>query len=249
MHPDGARVSSQLPKLPNKKGSHSRRTERKYFVEHHVLNRCYGQAMFRPDCFSPEIELHPISASWDRTTKAYRIGEDQSGGNGTILQPVRRRGWPMSSRRPEIGRGKRVAITRSTFDLACGPVIVPSQFLQRDLDVEVISLHCELQACFRLGSVFLCCEHDCRSTVFATPSNSADEFRSRNAGRFCEFPRRFRKRSRLACSEKQLRLCIKACHSASCGRAFRSKLRNRPAVNRAASWRRENAKTAAIPIS
>jgi hypothetical protein len=31
---DGARVSSQLPKLPNKESRDRRRAERKYFVEH-----------------------------------------------------------------------------------------------------------------------------------------------------------------------------------------------------------------------
>jgi hypothetical protein len=35
------------------------------------------------------IELHSIPASLGRIA-GYRIGEDQSGGNGTILQPVSR---------------------------------------------------------------------------------------------------------------------------------------------------------------
>jgi hypothetical protein len=35
------------------------------------------------------IELHSVPASQGRIAR-YRIGEDQSGGNGTILQPVSR---------------------------------------------------------------------------------------------------------------------------------------------------------------
>jgi len=42
------------------------------------------------------IELHSVPTSQGRIA-GYRIGNGQSGGNGTILQPISRwRGWPMS---------------------------------------------------------------------------------------------------------------------------------------------------------
>ena len=59
------------------------------------------------------IELHSIPASQGRIV-GYRIGEDQSGGNGTILQPVSRwRGRPMS----EVGRCCRKSLREGTVEL------------------------------------------------------------------------------------------------------------------------------------
>src|SRR5260370_18741933 len=80
---------------------------------------CNGRAAEQRDelTSSQLIELHSIPANQGRIV-GYRIGEDQSGGNGTNLQPVSR--W---RERPFAGRA-RGSSARSSFTISGSTMVL-----------------------------------------------------------------------------------------------------------------------------
>jgi hypothetical protein len=76
---------------------------------HRSAEKCYQLPPFQV------IELHSVRASQGQIT-GYRIGEDQSGGNATILQPVSRARATDSVERPPGGLAGRRRISRSTAE-------------------------------------------------------------------------------------------------------------------------------------
>src|SRR5262249_54445624 len=79
---------------------------------------------------SQSIELHSVSTSQGRIT-GYRIAEDQSGGNGNDLQPVRSE-WDHPRRAPPRSRQELLQRIREELGTVCAKALAEGERTARD---------------------------------------------------------------------------------------------------------------------